>query len=157
RFHVSERDYVRAGILYARTSGRVRAVLALGLAVLLALAVWGPDGLRSLAIGGALGGVLGVGAIRLVNPWLLRRHYRQYKGIQQEQTVALLDEGVRFTSADGQGRLPWDKILKWRCNGDYVLVYPMPRLYYLVPVAAVAAQGFDVDRLKAALARHVGP
>jgi len=37
-----------------------------------------------------------------------------------------------------------------------VLIYTMPRLFHIVPATATA-QGFDIERLKAELTRHVGP
>ena len=157
RFYITERDYVRAGAVFARPTRRFWGALALFVVLGLGLAVWGPHHLRAAVVGGVAGGLIGGAVVRFgVQPWLLRRHYRQYKAIQQEQVVTLRDDGVHFTSADGEARLGWDRILKWRHSPDYVLIYPMPRLYYLVP-STVAAQGFDLERLKDALARHVGP
>lgn len=157
RYRLSEQDYVNAGRLYARLTPRLWLVVAGGLAVLLATMLWGTPRARAAAVGGLAGGLLVAALIRwVVNPWLLRRHYRQYKAIQQEQVLTLLDSGLHIASPDGEVRVGWDKILKWRCGADHVLIYPMPRLYYVVPTA-VAQQGFDVQALTSALARHVGP
>jgi hypothetical protein len=157
RYRISEQDYVNAGRLYARLTPRLWLLAAVGLAVLLALIVWGPSRVRQAAAGGLLGGLLVAALIRwVVSPWLLRRHYRQYKTIQQEQTVTLQDWGLHITSVNGESRLAWDRMLKWRQSPDYVLIYIMPRLFHVVP-AAVAAQGFDLARLKALLAQHLGP
>ncbi|MET4575465.1 YcxB family protein [Ottowia thiooxydans] len=156
RFRLSERDYVKAGALYARPTRRVWIFLVLMLALVLVCLLLGSSRLRFAALGGMLGGLLvGLAIHFVISPWLLKRHYRRYKAIQEEQVVSLHDDYVRYSSPDGESRLAWNKVLKWRHNADYVLVYPMPRLYYVVPTA-VAAQGFDVDRLKAVLNQKVG-
>lgn len=157
RYRLSEQDYVNAGVLFARPTPGLWLLAAAGLAVLLALMLWGQPPLRHAAAGGLAVGLLLAALIRWgLNPWLLRRHYRQYKAIQQEQVLTLLDSGLHLANPDGHAHVGWHQILKWRCNAHYVLVYPMPRLYYVVPTA-VAQQGFDLPALTAALARHVGP
>ncbi|WP_028605628.1 YcxB family protein [Ottowia thiooxydans] len=157
RFRLTERDYVRAGALFSRPTKRQWAGLAQLLVLLLGVAVWGPANLRAAAAGGILGGlVFGLAIYSAIIPWQLRGNYRRYKSIQEEQTVSLHEDGLRFSSVDGQGRLSWDKILKWRYSPNYVLIYPMPRLYYVVPTTVVT-QGFDLNRLKTALTQHVGP
>lgn len=155
-YRISERDYVAAGALFARMTSRHWAVLGVAALIVLVLIVWNPVGIRSAAIGGLIGGVVaGLGVRYGVNPWLLRRHYRQYKAMQEEVTLRLLDEGLHFSSSLGDTRWTWDKLLKWRENEHYILIYPMPRLYHLLP-KSVAAAGFDVAALQAALRRHLG-
>jgi hypothetical protein len=156
-YHISERDYVRAGALFGRPSKRFWVVAAVFLVAGLAVAMWGARDVRWVALGGVIGGVLGgLFVPKVVNPWLLRRHYRRYKAAHDEQRVSLSDDGLQFATVDAAGRVPWAKILKWRFNADYVLVYPMPRLYYIIPTS-LAEQGFDIEQLKAELTRHVGP
>lgn len=157
RYRISERDYQRAGALSARATPRAWGAMAALALLLLAVVIWGPPQFRWLALLSLFGGAIGWSAmLYLVNPWLLRRHYRRYKAIQDELVVALLDDGLRFTASSGESRLTWDRIFKWRHDADYVLIYSMPRLYHVVP-ARVTAQGFDVARLKALLTCHVGP
>ncbi|MBH1965850.1 MAG: YcxB family protein [Comamonadaceae bacterium] len=156
RFRLTERDYVKAGALYARPTRRVWFFLVLLLVLAMVCLLLGSPRLRVAAMGGMLAGLLvGLGMHFVISPWLLRRHYRRYKAIQEEQVVSLHDDYVRFSSPDGESRLAWNKVLKWRHNADYVLIYPMPRLFYVVPTV-VAGQGFDVDRLKAVLNQKVG-
>ena len=110
--------------------------------------------------GGAIGGLVGGLFVALVgryivSPILARRHYRKYKSIQEEFTVELVDDGVRFTSPNADGKITWDKIHKWRQNEDFVLIYPMPRIFHMIP-KSVAAQGFDLQALTDGLQHHVG-
>jgi hypothetical protein len=161
RFYFAERDYVRAVALHWRLPWRFWIAVAL---LLLTLAFLWPhmivmmrtNVVMPMAVGAVAGFCIIVLAIRLfASPLILRRNYRQYKKIQQEQTVTLLDDGVRFATDSGSTLLTWGDILKWRYNADYVLIYPMPRIFHIVP-ATVAAEGFDIERLKAALTQHVG-
>ena len=157
RYHVTERDYVRVGRVASRPGRRAWTVLAVVLACALAAALLGPPGTGTAVTGGLVGGLAVWCTIQYVlNPWLLRRHYRQYKLMQQEQTVTLSPDVIHFKSAAGESHLGWDKILKWRFSPDYVLIYLAPNMYHVIP-ASVAAQGFDLDRLKSTLAQHVGP
>jgi hypothetical protein len=89
-------------------------------------------------------------------PSLARRHYRQYKAIQELITAELTDAGIKFSTADGEGLLTWSKILQWRQNDRFILTYAMPILYYIVP-KTVAREGFDIPLLLRRLAEHVGP
>ena len=152
RFHITERDYVRTGALHARLTWRGRVALVVAGLLLAAWVMCEPAYVWPILAGVAYVLVL----ILVVVPWIRRRHYRKYKLLHQEMTVTLLDEGVRFDLPNGCAMLTWDLILKWRYDADYVLIYPMPRIYHLVP-ATVAEQGFDMERLKAALTQHVGP
>lgn len=69
--------------------------------------------------------------------------------------IALLDEGIYITSSSGSGKVVWTNIYQWRQNARYVLIYPMPRLYYIVP-KSIASQGLDIALLTEKLTRHVG-
>lgn len=82
--------------------------------------------------------------------------YRKYPAIQQPMSIDLLDDGIAFTAATGQGNLTWPTIVKWRQNERVVLVYLSPRLYHLVP-KRLAQDGFDVNTMTDALDRSVGP
>jgi Na+/melibiose symporter-like transporter len=89
-------------------------------------------------------------------PILARRHYRQYKAIQEPITAELTDAGVRFDNSDGEAILPWSKIFQWRQNDQFILIYGMQILYYIVP-KSIEREGFDVPLLVQRLIEHVGP
>lgn len=155
KFRIPEDDYAAAIKVSARP-GRMRRVLLIVMVVVFSLAaVLAGRALWPLV----LTGFIGVGIIVLsiaVAPMLARRHYRKYKGIQVEFSAELLDNGLRVRSPNGEGTLIWENILKWRQSDRFVLVYPMPRLFHILP-KSVAEQGFDLQGLIERLNRHVGP
>lgn len=157
RFRISEDDYVQASRLYAAMNTKRWTIVAAVVLPVLLLAAFGTFPLRGAAIGGLVGGtVVGLLAHFLITPLMARRNYRNYKTIQGEFNVELQDDGVRYSSSTGTGLVTWDKLLRWRENDRYILLYPMPRLYYIIP-RSVADQGFELARLTDLLRRHVGP
>ena len=155
-FTITERDYVRAMTLFSRITRKgasIYLVIVLAL-VLAALILRHP--LSLLAIGALVGGIVGGVSFHFgVTPFMARRHYRKYKAIQEPFTIQLMDDGVRIESADNRGIVKWGKIFKWRQNDSYVLIYLMPRLFYVVP-KSVSDSGFNVTSLIEALASKVG-
>ena len=89
-------------------------------------------------------------------PGRARRHYRQYKAMQELTTAELTDAGIRFSNSDGEAVLPWSKVLQWRQNGQFILIYLMPIMFYILP-KSIAREGFDIPLLIQRLAEHVGP
>lgn len=155
-FKISELDYVNAMKLYARLTPRLILIYLAAALVLAALALFGGVIVSAGAMGGLVGGIIAIVIGRyIVMPIMARRHYRKYKAIQEEFTVELLEDGVSFSSPDAEGKITWGKMLKWRQNESYVLIYPMPRLFHIIP-KSVAAQGFDLQALTDRLHQHVG-
>jgi hypothetical protein len=85
-----------------------------------------------------------------------RRHYRQYKAVQQLITAELTETGINLSTANGGANLQWSMILQWRQNERFVCVYPMPIMFHIVP-KSIAREGFDIPLLVQRLAEHVGP
>lgn len=142
--------------LFAELTPRSMFIYLASAIALAALAIFGTPVLRAGATGGLIGGLLVALVGRyVVSPILARKHYRKYKAIHDEFAVELVEDGVRFTSPDSDGKITWAKVLKWRQNEKYLLIYPMPRLFHIVP-KSVAAQGFDLQALANELVRHVG-
>ncbi len=155
-YRISEDDYVNATKLFSKLSPRALLVYVVVTATLIPIAIFGPRLLQAGAIGGLVGGgVVSIIMRFVVLPIWARRHYRKYKAIQEEFTFELLDEGIQITSPNANGLVKWDHILKWRHNNDYLLIYPMPRIYYLLP-KRISANGFDVDELVRALPKRIG-
>jgi YcxB-like protein len=156
KYRVSEDDYVNAMALFGKITWAITATL-LGLALLLlGLAVWGPPSIRGISISGMIGGCVFLVLGRYIfSPWIARRHYRNYKAIQEEFTIEILDDCVHISTADSGGKIKWANIHKWRHNDDYILIFPMPRIYYVVP-KSLAASGFDIHLLLAKLTQNVG-
>lgn len=155
KFRISEDDYAAAIKVSARLS-RMRLTLLIVMVVVFVLgAVLGGRTLLPVVL-------LGFGAVGIIvmpivlAPMLARRHYRKYKGIQVEFGAELLDNGLRMASPHGEGTLVWENILKWRQSDRFVLVYPMPRIFHVLP-KSVAEQGFNLPELIERLNRHIGP
>ncbi|MEB8434045.1 YcxB family protein [Cocleimonas sp. KMM 6892] len=156
KFRITEADYVNAGKLFSRTTTKVKLILLLGVVLLVLGEVFGPRSLSGALIGGLLGGTLVAVLIKyIISPYMLKRHYRKYKAMHEEFTIQQQDNGVFIGSSSGEGIVKWDNILKWRQNDDYILLYPMPRLYHIVP-KSIAKHGFDIDGLVESLKKHVG-
>ena len=155
-FTISEADFVAAQRLFNRPTRRSWLIRGAWLAVLLAIALFAPRETASIAwfaIGGTIVGL--VVARKLVLPIVSRRQFRGYKGIRAETTIVLEDSGVRYTTADANVLLRWNKLCKWRQDTGYVLLYHSPRLFNIVP-RSLAAHGFDMAALTARLETEVG-
>jgi hypothetical protein len=63
-------------------------------------------------------------------------------------------DGLRLASARGESVLLWRDFIHWRANEKAVLLYTAPRLFLFIPTR-LAASGFPIEALKAALAVHV--
>ena len=155
-YRITESDYVNAMKLCANYSPRLLVILSIIILSLLLLLVFGPPFVKIIAISGLVGGFCGFTIQRYIYiPIISRRHYRKYKLIHEEFMIELLDDGIQSSSPNGNGKITWDKMLKWRHNEKYILVYPMPRLFYVVP-KSIELSGFDVPLLISRLTQHVG-
>jgi hypothetical protein len=135
----------------------VAALVVAGIIVaLIGIGLWAhlPIGLFvAIGLGGAIGGAFG---LFVPIPMRARRHYRQYKIIQEPITAELTETGINLSTENGGANLQWSKIFQWRQNDRFVFVYSMPILFYLVP-KSIAREGFDIALLVQRLAEHVGP
>ncbi|MCK5034476.1 MAG: YcxB family protein [Candidatus Sabulitectum sp.] len=155
-YTITEDDYAGAMKLFHKITPGKATVYAI---VTMALILTAFSGLEIISAG-ASGGLIGIFLLlvpgRLIAmPFLAKRQYRKYKAIQEPVTVQLTDEGVNFTTADGGGIIRWEKLLKWRQNEKYILIYPMPKLFHIIPVR-VADSGFDIQALVKLLESRVG-
>ena len=155
-YRISEQDYVNTMRLFATLTPRLVTAYLVGALALITLAVFGSPVFRGGAIGGLIGGLtVAVIGRYIVSPILARRHYQKYKAIHEEVAVELVSDGVRFSSPNADGKITWDKVHKWREDENFVLIYPMPRIFHIVP-KSVATQGFDLQALTNGLLKHVG-
>jgi len=155
-YTITEADYVQAMKLYSRPKPSMLAILALITVAFIVAISFGPPALRPGAIGGLVGGLSVMILSRLLlNPMQAKRHYRKYKAIQEPITIELRNAGVEFSTANGEALIRWDKLLKWRQNERYLLLYTMPRLYHIIP-KSIADQGFDLNALIEQLQSHLG-
>ena len=156
-FTISEADYVAAQRLFVRPTALKRWMRVGGVAVLIVIAL-SLSGESAWMVWGGLGGGIAsfVAAQVLLVPFMARRNYRSYKGIRSEMDLTLEADGVRYTTADANVLLRWEKILKWREDEAYLLLFHSPRLFNIVP-KALGQRGFDVAALQLRLESNVGP
>jgi hypothetical protein len=155
-YRITESDYVNAMKLGAKPSPMLIGIFLTIVLTLVLLIIFGPYIIKILAFCVLVGVSIRVVVTRyIVLTIISRRHYRNYKAIHEEFTVELLDEGVRIVSPDRDVKLMWDKILKWRQNEKYILLYLMPKLCHIVP-KSIEAGGFNVSLLISQLTQHVG-
>lgn len=153
-FRITEQDYVKALRL---SSTKILFWLYVITAIIFELifAILGiPNSNRTHGVF-ALGFIFITVSRYIISPIQWRRHYKKYKSIHEEVLIELLDEGIRFSSSNGEGKLTWDKILKWRKNNNYILIYQAPRIFQAIPTR-INASGFDIALLSSRLSKHVG-
>ncbi len=157
---ITEEDYVAAVKLSAIPTRKRRYALLLLIASLGVLGgLFGATVLQDVAAG-AIGGLLGGTLLFLVShfiwvPYNGRRNYRKYRAIQLEQWLELKPEGIAVGSETSNGIVTWENVLKWREDERFILVYLMPRLFYIVKKALVG-EGVDIHGLRRKLLENVG-
>jgi len=87
--------------------------------------------------------------------WAGRRTYARQPLAMLEYSFALRPEGLETISDRGQTLLRWEDFICWRMNNKMTLIYLAPNLFQIFP-NRLAAQGFPIEDLKAALASKVG-
>ena len=152
KYRISEKDYVNANKLSGKVTFKAALFYVVGLLLLAFLIVSGSPAIA----GGAIGALIAALIVRyIITPIVAKNNYRKYKAIQDEFKVQLLEDSVKFIFSNGEGKVGWDSILKWRQNDEFILIYPMPSVYYIIP-KYIASSGFNVDELINRLERHVG-
>jgi hypothetical protein len=111
----------------------------------------------SLLMFSLLGGTLGGFALwAFAVPWYGRHIYNQQPLAHLSTRIELRPEGLRFQSARGESEMLWRDFTKWRAGRKTTLLYMSPALFIHVP-ARLAALGFPINDLKAALTAELGP
>ena len=155
-YQISEDDYLKALILGGLFSWKYYlrvSLIALLLAVMLFIA---PETGQYMAAGGLIGVVIFIVLARyVILPAKIRKNYQKYKLMHDEVGIQLEDEGIHHTVPDGEQLIRWEKIVKWRHNYAYILLYISPRLFLVIP-KSIVAKGFDVPMLVIRLTQQVG-
>jgi hypothetical protein len=159
-YRITEDDYFRAMQLHAWRQQIMKpsVIAARAIAAILVLGAWwtAPDAALFFAFCLVVLAIVPLLVMYIWAPWSARRMYRQYMGIQEPMTFELSEDGLRLNSVAGEGVLLWRMILHWRQNDQFVLIYKMPLLFYLVP-KSLAQQGFDIPLLVQRHTERVGP
>jgi hypothetical protein len=156
KYRISEQDYVDASKLFGKLTLRQTVICMLGILILLTFALFATGTIKYAIIAGVcIWLVIFIGGRHLISPMMVRSQYKKYKAIHDEFEISLLEDSVFIASSSGSGKILWNTINKWREDENYVLIYPMPRLYYIIP-KSLKANGFDIPLLVKQLSQHVG-
>ena len=149
---VSERDYVAAQFLHLRPR-RIFSIIGVVLVTLfLAVTIAMP----SIYSFGVLSYLLGYFFIFI--PWWAKKTYRQYKAASEPFSIELREKGLYFVRENAQGLIPWNEILKWKCNKKLLLLYPASSLFCVLPLSIFKSQDDTVafqDELKKRVGKPV--
>ena len=83
---------------------------------------------------------------KFILPWIAKRDFRKYKSIQEPMQIELLDDAIMIDKERGNFDILFKNLLKYRQNDDYILLYPMPRIFYIIP-KTLGKEGLDVALL----------
>lgn len=156
-YRISESEYVSVMQLDSKPTHRALMVYLVVATLLFLLILFTLEKHRVFsAIGGLVGGTLGILAVQYVAvPVLARRQYRKYEFLRGELTLEISTEGIKMSAENGESKLPWKHMLKWRQSDKFILIYVLPKLFYIVP-KTLADKGFDVAGLVEKLHKHIG-
>lgn len=138
QYQISPEEYVKAGLLNGEIRGTAKIVHYLIEALLIVASLGFAYLEQYIVASGLIGAVIGVYLIpflfrKFYTPWYLKRHYRKYPAVQRPMSILVTESGVKFTSNSGEGTVSWKDIYKWREGKELLLIYPAPRIYYMVP------------------------
>lgn len=155
-YTLSERDFLAASRLNETPPRRLILLLVVILLGLLAVYLTDYYGFGQLASGTLIGLILGYLFLHFVaSPYKAKKFYRGFKALQDPFTVQLLATGVEINSSKASNLLLWKDIKDWKQNNHYLLLYPNPDVFYVLP-KAISEQGFDGRALVQALELYVG-
>lgn len=137
---ISEADYLAAQRLHARPGGAVRwlrwvalALVALSLPLALWQAAQGDAAGLIVLIPFAVAALTMLLSHTLLVPGLARRHYRQYKVLQQPLVITLDEQGSEWRAANGSSRLAWPDYHQWKEDETLFLLYQADNLFQMLP------------------------
>lgn len=81
--------------------------------------------------------------------------FAQQKLLHDEMKYVISDDGIHATTPMGEGRLPWDTIIKWRENKDLFALYQSDVVLHIIPKRSFASED-DVSQFVEMLKKHVG-
>lgn len=155
-YTISERDFLAASRLNETPPMRLVMLFVAILVGLVAVYLGDYYGFGQLALGTLIGLILSYLFLHFVgSPYKAKKFYRGFKALHDTFTVQLLPTGVEVTSSKGANRLLWKEIKDWKQNKDYLLLYPNPDVFYVLP-KKISEQGFDGRALVQALEMYIG-
>ncbi|MDR0214216.1 MAG: YcxB family protein [Comamonas sp.] len=157
-YHISEEQYVAALRLHVQLRPRWTRWLRYLMAILGVLILVTSLLLKTywLAVGGAIYVLVATSSFQMYVRPMAQRAYRRYPAMHQAQTLELNDGELTMRSSQGESRVPWNFLIQWAENAEFMLLYLQPNLYYIVPKVADPDQA-ALGELRSQLQAHVGP
>lgn len=153
---ISEDEYVRAQKLYGRLSAKIKVIYFLVAAGLIWIGIAGDSSTRYTAISALVGGIIGhLMVTGFLAPRRSRKNYKNYPLIQRPFLIRPESTGVFFKSENGETILKWESIHKWRENKEFILIYPAPNLFHVIP-KRLSNSGLDIESLASSLGKNIG-
>lgn len=151
-YKLTEAEAVSAMQLNGRGSNKTLLVLALVCIVLVLVGFFTEH--KAISFGGAVGGLIGYfTALHILIPLNAKRQYRQQRGLRNEITMLLSEQGINFKSESEESKLQWCDILKWKFSKDIYLLYITSNIFHVVPSRALSNE----SELRKLLGEHIGP
>jgi hypothetical protein len=77
---------------------------------------------------------------------LYRRQFRKIKALQRPMQMAFDNDEIVYTSPTAQAKILWSAFEDWRESKNSFLLYPQPRMFYIVPKRAIQADQIPAFR-----------
>src|SRR5271156_1930653 len=123
----SPEDYIAAHRLSLRPRPRLAVVGLFIIAGALWAAVVSGDWVPLIPLA-----LLGIAHFLYV-PNKIRRAFRQNADLSEPVSLRQRDNGILFTSAQGEKLIPWSAFRKWRSNQQIIVIYGAAKLRLIVP------------------------
>lgn len=88
----------------------------------------------AISVAGAAAIAVVIGISLLAIPRASRRLFRQSKLLHQEFAYSWSDTGIRFSSANGSGDIPWEMLHGWLRTRSNLLLYSSPAMCHFLPL-----------------------
>lgn len=152
-YSLTESEYVNAHKLFTKPTMKIKIVYCiLGIVLLLVAFLSSRLIIRLGAIGGFAGGAIGYLVTNYIYaPYQTKKQYQKYKAAQEPNELEILLNGLKFTSETGAAIIAWERIIKWRENSQFILIYQAPHVYHIIPKRI----GNVSEHLKINLVKHV--
>ena len=84
----------------------------------------------------------------------VKKEFSQHKLIQQGYTFEFDAQGCRLETVHGFTKYDWQDLLKWASNSKSIIIYPAPRVFYIIP-KRLNSDEFDIQLLESYLMKQL--
>ena len=155
-YTISQKDFIAASRLHETPPLRLVLILVAVLIGLVVVYITDYYGFGQLALGTLAGLILAYVVLQLfASPYKAKRFYQRFDVLHAPLRIKLLPTGLELHTSGGIKNLAWKGITDWKQNQQFLLIYPNPNVFYIIP-KAIYAEGFDGRALEQALSLYVG-